>query len=192
MTETVWARRALPAPWPGARVLGLWQPATPADVTAHRRQLSAALHDGARPPGAAEDAIEALALVFEELTSNAVRHGRAPVCVEVTAVPGGWLIDVSDAATDRPPTPAIGRDPAHGGLGLHLTAALCADHGWTVVGDRKHVWAALGNAGSRPPVAAIPVRRFAAANRTAVPDRSRWRASWSAGEPTSGVAQAEA
>ena len=115
-TETVWARRALPAPRPGARVLGLWQPATPADVTAHRRQLSAALHDGARPPGAAEDAVEALALV----------------------------------------------------------------------------WATLGHAGSRPAVAAIPVRRFAAASRTAVPDRSRWRASWSAGEPTSGVTEAEA
>jgi Histidine kinase-like ATPase domain len=155
MTESAWTRRPLPAPRLGARVLGLWQPVTPADVTTHRRQLSLALRDGVRLPGASEEAVEALALVFEELVSNAVRHGRPPVCVQVIAVSDGWLIDVSDAATARPPAPAIGRDPARGGLGLHLIAALCRDRGWTIVGDRKHVWAALGASHPAPPPAAI-------------------------------------
>ena len=143
MTQPAWARQPRPAPGPGAHLLGRWEPATLADLTRHRRQLSAALHDGARPPGTPEVAVEALILLFEELVSNAVRHGRPPVIVEVTAVDGSWLLDVSDAAIDRPPHPAAGRDPADGGLGLHLTTALSAARGWAVIGDRKHVWARI-------------------------------------------------
>lgn len=145
MTQPVWARQPRPTPGPGAYLLGRWAPATLADLTRHRRQLCAALHDGARPAGTPEAAVEALTLLFEELVSNAVRHGRPPVVVEVTAVDGSWLLDVSDAAVDRPPHPAAGRDPADGGLGLHLTAALSAAHGWAVVGDRKHVWARIAS-----------------------------------------------
>jgi two-component sensor histidine kinase len=88
-------------------------------------------------------AVERLLLVFEELVSNALRHGRAPVVVEVTTFDHCWLLDVSDAAVDRPPTPAVGRDAAYGGLGLYLVADLCGSHGWTVADDRKHVWARI-------------------------------------------------
>jgi anti-sigma regulatory factor (Ser/Thr protein kinase) len=61
----------------------------------------------------------------------------------VTATGTGWLIDVSDAATELPPAPfpATGPEPAAGGLGLYLVARLGAAHGWLVDGDRKHVWA---------------------------------------------------
>jgi len=104
-------------------------------------QLSAALHDGARPSGAHEGAVQRLTMAFEELASNALRHGRAPVEVTVTTTGTGWLLEVSDAAADSPPIPAIGRDPALGGMGLFLVARICDAHGWTVDDTgRKVVW----------------------------------------------------
>ncbi|MGR7023290.1 ATP-binding protein [Geodermatophilus sp. URMC 62] len=124
-------------------MIARWVPAGPAELTACRRGLAAALHDGARPPGADEGAVERLLLAYEELASNAVRHGRGPVEVTVTSNDTSWLLEVSDAAADRPPSPAIGRDPANGGLGLHLVSRLCDAHGWTTDGHRKTVWARI-------------------------------------------------
>ena len=42
----------------------------------------------------------------------------------VVAGPSGWLLDLSDEAPERPPVPAVDRDPALGGMGLHLVAQL--------------------------------------------------------------------
>ncbi|MGK5110681.1 MULTISPECIES: ATP-binding protein [unclassified Geodermatophilus] len=157
MDEAQWAHR--PTPEVGADVTARWsgEPATAEEVSALRRQLRGALRDGSLPAGE-DDAVDLLLLVFEELVSNGLRHGRPPVRVAVTAVGTGWLLEVSDAAVDRLPTPAIGRDAAAGGLGLHLVARLCAGHGWTVREGRKHVW--------------CRVSRTAAATGSA-PDRSR-------------------
>jgi hypothetical protein len=151
MSEALWAQRARPVPGPGASTAGRWEPATLADPTADRLQLAAALHDGARPGGVEEGAVERLLLTFEELASNALRHGRGPVRVTVTTAAGFWLIDVSDAAVDRPPVPAVGRDAARGGLGLYLVARICDAHGWTLDGDRKHVWARIDHARAEAP-----------------------------------------
>lgn len=139
MSEALWAQRPRPTPGPDATAVGRWEPTTPADLTAHRRQLSAALND---VPAAAADevAVERLLLAFEELASNALRHGRGPIRVSVTAGRESWLLEVSDAAADRPPRPAVGRDAAEGGLGLYLVARLCAAHGWDVHGERKVAW----------------------------------------------------
>ena len=63
--------------------------------------------------------------------------------VRVVGTAGGWLIDVSDADVDRPPTPVTGPDLAHGDFGLFLAARLCPSHGWSVRGGRKHVWGCL-------------------------------------------------
>jgi hypothetical protein len=63
-------------------------------------------------------AVEQLLLAFEELSSNALRHGRHRVRVEVIAADGFRLLDVSDAAIDQPPLPAVGRDAAYGEWGL--------------------------------------------------------------------------
>ena len=41
------------------------------------------------------------------------------------------------------PAPAVDRDPAKGGMGLHLVAELAVAHGWYVDGMAKHVWACL-------------------------------------------------
>jgi hypothetical protein len=141
MSASPWAHRTFPIREPESSVVGRWRPATLAELTASRRQLSAALHDGARPAATAEDAVQRLLLAFEELASNALRHGRLPIEVAVTRTGRFWLLEVSDAAADRAPAPAVDRDPAFGGLGLPLVATICADHGWTVEGGRKVVWA---------------------------------------------------
>jgi anti-sigma regulatory factor (Ser/Thr protein kinase) len=143
-----WARTPRPTPLPDAPVLGRWNPTRAADVTAGRRQLGAALHDGARPAGAAEGGVERLLLAFEELVSNAVRHGRSPIEVVVTASGDCWLLEVADTAEDTPPIPDRERDAALGGLGLSLVARISGAHGWEPLGDgRKVVWARVDYAG---------------------------------------------
>jgi anti-sigma regulatory factor (Ser/Thr protein kinase) len=147
-----WARTPRPAPLPDAPVLGRWNPTRAADVTAGRRQLGAALHDGARPAGAAEGGVEGLLLAFEELVSNAVRHGRSPIEVVVTAIGHCWLFEVTDAAEGTPPIPDRERDAALGGLGLGLVARLSVAHGWEPLGDgRKVVWARVDYTRQWPP-----------------------------------------
>jgi anti-sigma regulatory factor (Ser/Thr protein kinase) len=148
VSATLWARLPQPLPGSGAFPLGHWRLATAADVTASRSGLREEVLTRADDPD--DDALERLLLAFEELASNGLRHGRPPVEVHVTATEGGWLIDVSDSAPDRPPTPALGRDAADGGLGLYLVARLCAAHGWTVQHGRKHVWACVERALHRP------------------------------------------
>jgi two-component sensor histidine kinase len=142
MSKETWPHRPLPSS--GTDASPMWAgPATLADLATLRRRLRAAVTSGSAPTCSDDDDLERLLLAFEELASNALRHGRPPVRVAVTPTPTGWLLDVSDAATDRPPTPDPERDPAHGGLGLRLVARLSAAHGWQLDGDRKRVWAQL-------------------------------------------------
>ena len=142
MIEALWSPLPRPLPGPDAVTVGAWAPTTPIDLTLQRLQLADALGD---TPGAAgsEEGVERLLLAFEELASNALRHGRAPVRVAVTAFDGCWLLEVSDAAADRPPSPAHDRDPAQGGLGLPLVARISGAHGWQITADRKYVWARI-------------------------------------------------
>jgi hypothetical protein len=84
--------------------------------------------------------------------SNGLRHGGGPVSVVVTAAGSAWLVEVSDAAGDAPPVPAVGRDAALGGLGLYLVAQLAGAHGWTPEdGGRKVVWARVDFTGEAAP-----------------------------------------
>lgn len=116
----------------------------PAQLTAARKALHSDLERGAIfPPGIQEADVEDFLLAFEELASNGLRHGGPPVTVEVASTDSGWLIDVVDGRPDLVPTPAMGRDPSKGGLGLHLVARLASSYGWAVVGRGKHVWACL-------------------------------------------------
>jgi signal transduction histidine kinase len=96
----------------------------------------------ATPSAAAQGGVERLLLVFEELVSNAVRHGRPPIEVMLTATGHCWLLEVTDAAGDTPPIRDPQRDPALGGLGLSIIAQISGDHGWEPLGNgRKVVWA---------------------------------------------------
>jgi anti-sigma regulatory factor (Ser/Thr protein kinase) len=149
MSATLWGHRPPPPVSSGASGTWAWDLRVVADVTAARGQLREAVVGSAGPTGLSDDDLQRLLLSFEELASNGVRHGRGPVRVSVVSTGSGWLVDVTDAAVDRPPTPAVDRDAAEGGLGLYLVARLSAAHGWTVRGRRKHVWTVVDRGGSR-------------------------------------------
>ena len=89
------------------------------------------------------DLLDQLILTLDEMASNALRHGGGSVAATVRETPDAYLVEVSDAATTAPPTPAVGRDPSEGGLGLYLIAELATLHGWYVSDRHKHVWALL-------------------------------------------------
>jgi hypothetical protein len=73
------------------------------------------------------------------------------------ATPGsGWVLSLSDEAVDRPPVPAVDRDPAFGGMGLPMVAQLSVEHGYATDGDRKHVWARLASGAPVPGAAPSP------------------------------------
>jgi hypothetical protein len=86
---------------------------------------------------------ERLVLIADELTSNALRHGGAPVATALSRTGDQWLVAVSDTSTEAPPAPAVGRDPGLGGFGLYMVADLSARHGWCVARGTKTVWAVV-------------------------------------------------
>ena len=150
MSEALWATR----PRPEVPETALWrgEPTTLAELRALRMQLRELIGSGG--PRVTADDLDRLLLAVEELVSNALRHAAGPVRATVTATATGWLVEVSDAAGDTPPVPAVGRDAAEGGLGLYLVAQLSAAHGWAEAGNgRKVVWARVDIAGEDAPPA---------------------------------------
>lgn len=122
-----------------------WELDTVAQLPAARNALRSLLgSDGGQ--GAGDASCDQVVLAFDELASNALRHGECPVVATVVAGSGGWLLDVSDRARECLPQPAVDRDPALGGMGLHLVARMAVAHGWYVDGPSKHVWACLRTA----------------------------------------------
>ena len=140
MSGTPWRRRPVPSMEEPALRVWHWELRSRRDLTTSRISLRQEL---ASTWHSSEDDAENLLLAYEELASNGLRHGRAPVTATVAATATGWLIDVSDADATRSPAPAVDRDPAQGGMGLHLVVALSSTHGWSVQAGRKHVWACL-------------------------------------------------
>ena len=144
MSEALWATR--PRPRPGGPADAVWrgEPTTLAELRALRMELRDELRGDRRPPGASDDDVDRLLLAFEELVSNGLRHGSLPVRAELTTTGTGWLLEVSDAAGESPPVPAVGRDAALGGLGLYLVAEMASDHGWSTDDEgRKVAWARI-------------------------------------------------
>jgi anti-sigma regulatory factor (Ser/Thr protein kinase) len=135
--------------WPCAPVPSVpgdvwhWQLHSMPMVSRVRLDLRARVAHPSVSSSSTEDARDGLLLVFEELASNALRHGGGDVRALVVAGTDGWLIDLSDEAPERPPVPAVDRDPALGGMGLHLVAQLSLGYGWESRPGRKHVWARL-------------------------------------------------
>ena len=143
MARIAWPVRPLPD---GRGEVWRWDLGTVAELPAARAALRGHL-GGVGFPAEQEDACgERLVLAFDELASNALRHGASPVVATVVAGSGGWLLDVSDRAPDAMPAPTVDRDPAQGGMGLQLVARLAVAHGWYVDGRCKHVWACLPSA----------------------------------------------
>ena len=135
--EPLWDQR--PAPELSGEVWN-WELSSVAQLPGVRSELRALL-SAAAPAHVDESIEERFLLAFEELASNGLRHGGEPVLARVVATAEGLLVEVSDAVADRPPEPAVGRDPARGGLGLYLVARLTSAHGWLVTAGRKSVWA---------------------------------------------------
>ena len=135
--------------WPSAPVPSVpgdvwhWQLEAMHVVSRVRSDLRARIAHPSVSSGSTDDARDGLLLVFEELASNALRHGGGDVRALVVAGANGWLLDLSDEAPERPPIPALDRDPALGGMGLHLVAQLSLEYGWEARPGRKHVWARL-------------------------------------------------
>ncbi|MCW2682446.1 MAG: hypothetical protein JWP33_359 [Blastococcus sp.] len=110
-------------------------------VRAELRRRTSAAADSDTPASA--DLRDQLILALDEMASNALRHGGGEVQAAVRVTADAYLIEVSDQATSSPPSPAVGRDPSEGGLGLYLIAEMATAHGWYVSNRHKHVWALL-------------------------------------------------
>lgn len=140
MTEQAWPAAPVPEV-PGDT--WRWQLPSVHDASRVRMDLRARLAHPSLTSSSTEDAREGLLLAFEELASNALRHGGGAVEAVIVATRQGWLLTLSDEAPDRPPVPAVNRDPALGGMGLPMVAQLSVRYGYAVSPDRKHVWAQL-------------------------------------------------
>ncbi|WP_104524331.1 ATP-binding protein [Blastococcus atacamensis] len=140
MVRLAWPVRPLPD---GRGEMWRWRLHGLAELPAARAALRSRLCRVGYPPEGDDPSSEQLILAFDELASNALRHGERPVVATVVAGSGGWLLDVSDRAPGSMPAPTVDRDPAQGGMGLQLVARLSVAHGWYVDEECKHVWACL-------------------------------------------------
>jgi anti-sigma regulatory factor (Ser/Thr protein kinase) len=136
----VWPSAAPPAGRGGLR----WELKDVAELPRVRAELRDLVDAHTRSGETADaDVRDHLVLALDEMASNALRHGLGQVQATVQLTERAYLIVVSDHAASRPPTPAVGRDPSEGGLGLYLIAELATKHGWYISGGCKQVWALL-------------------------------------------------
>ena len=134
---SAWPSAAPPPATPALR----WELRDVAELPSVRAELRR--HPATQSPPDA-DLRDQLILALDELASNALRHGgggRVRAAVRLT--PEAYLIEVSDGAAASPPSPAVGRDPSEGGLGLYLIAEMSTAHGWYVRDGDKYVWALI-------------------------------------------------
>lgn len=85
---------------------------------------------------------QTIGLVATELAGNALRHGSPPVTVRLLRSDDCFLLDVSDAAVDRPPDPPEPRPGMSvGGRGLLIVLSVAQEVCWYTTPQEKHVWA---------------------------------------------------
>lgn len=131
------------APPPTATLLLSWELHDVAELPRVRAELRQHASTTAGHDARDDDLRDQLILTLDEMASNALRHGGGQVQAAVAVTVDAYLVEVSDQAATSPPSPAVGRDPSEGGLGLYLIADMATSHGWYVHDGHKHVWALL-------------------------------------------------
>lgn len=132
------------APPPSGRHCWSWRPRDLQDLVRVRREFR--IHLSTPADGwhtLDEDQVTQAVLALDELMSNALRHGRAPVDVHVGSTDDGYVLVVGDRANDEPPLPTRDRDPRDGGMGLSMIADTALTCGWDADDDVKSVWALM-------------------------------------------------
>ena len=113
------------------------------DLRGLRRDLAARAADASLPAGS-EPALEDFLLAVDEMTTNALRHGRPPVDLRLWADEKRLVCTVTDRGAGLQ-DPFIGYGPAHGddlslgGMGLWLARQLCDHVDITVADDGVRV-----------------------------------------------------
>ncbi|MCW2677638.1 MAG: putative anti-sigma regulatory factor, serine/threonine protein kinase [Modestobacter sp.] len=113
------------------------------DLRGLRRQLAARVAGALLAPGS-ETALEDFLLAVDEMTTNALRHGRPPVSLRLWAGADRLVCTITDRGAGFE-DPFIGYGPAHGedlslgGMGLWLARQLCDHVDITPDGTGVHV-----------------------------------------------------
>jgi len=113
------------------------------DLRGLRRDLTARARDAGLAAGS-ELALEDFLLAVDEMTTNALRHGRPPVDLRLWADQDRLVCTVTDRGRGLQ-DPFIGYGPAHGddlslgGMGLWLARQLCDHVDITLTGDGVRV-----------------------------------------------------
>ena len=113
------------------------------DLRALRRDLASRAADASLPAGS-EPALEDFLLAVDEMTTNALRHGRPPVDLRLWADENRLVCTITDRGAGLQ-DPFIGYGPAHGddlslgGMGLWLARQLCDHVDITVADDGVRV-----------------------------------------------------
>ena len=113
------------------------------DLRGLRRELADRAADAKLAPGSAP-ALEDFLLAVDEMTTNALRHGRPPVSLRLWATEERLVCTITDRGAGFE-DPFIGYGPAHGsdlslgGMGLWLARQLCDHVDITPDGDGVHV-----------------------------------------------------
>lgn len=89
-----------------------------------------------------QDESDDLVLVVSEMVTNAVRHGRPPVALDLYADGESVLVRVGDGSP-HPPLAREADDDAESGRGMALMQVLAAEHGVDRSPPGKTVWARL-------------------------------------------------
>jgi len=93
-------------------------------------------------PGTSEELADEVCLVVSELVTNAVRHARPPVDLEIEVAPTEVLIAVEDGSPGRP-GPVHPPSESEGGRGLQMVHVLASELGVRPHPEGKTVWAAV-------------------------------------------------
>ena len=91
------------SPPPPAEAGWSWDLTSVAELPRVRAQLRRGLAAESRGDQEAADLDEAVVLAFDEMASNALRHGQGGVQATVRETSDAYLIEVSDQAVTPPP-----------------------------------------------------------------------------------------